>query len=104
RSELADPSRSDEQHTAPVEVSEHLRRERGGGRRDGRGALPDRGLAAHALAERDRLPEDAVEQRPRRDRIVRGAYLAEDLAFAGHERVEPGRDAEEVERGLVVVV
>ena len=35
--------------------------------------------------------------------LVRGAHLAEDLALAGHERVEPGRDAEEVQRGGLVV-
>ena len=50
-----------------------------------------------------RLPEDAVEQQARRPRLVRRAHLAEDLALAGHERVEPGRDAEEVQRGGLVV-
>ena len=33
---------------------------------------------------------------------MRRAHLAEDLALAGDERVEPGRDAEEVQRGRVV--
>ncbi len=44
-----------------------------------------------------------VEHRAGRDRLVGVAHLAEDLALAGHERIEPGGDAEEVERRLVFV-
>ena len=58
---------------------------------------------AHALADGERLAEHAVEQRPRRAGLVRGAHLAEDLALAGHERVEPGGDAEEVQRRRLLV-
>ncbi len=49
-----------------------------------------------------RLPEEPVEQRARRARLVGGAHLAEDLALARHHRVEPGCDPEEVERRSLV--
>src|SRR5581483_9773007 len=65
--------------------------------------LADRRLRADALADPERLPEDAVEQRPRRGGIVGGPHLPEDLALTRDERVEPGRDAEEVDRGRLVV-
>ena len=58
---------------------------------------------AHALADGERLAEDAVEQRPRLDGLVRRAHLAEDLALARHERVEAGGDAEEMQRGRLLV-
>ena len=88
-----------EQHAAPVQLAEHLRRERRRGRRDRRRALADRGLGAHALADGERLAEHAVEQRPGRNRLVGGTHLAEDLALARDERVEPGGDPEEMQRG-----
>ena len=87
----------------PVEIAEDLRRERGGGGRHRGRALADRRLGAHALAELERLAEDAVEQRPGRGGVERRPHLAEDLALAGNQRVEPGGDAEEMDRrGLVV--
>ncbi len=43
-----------------------------------------------------RLPEDAVEQRPDRPELVSEPHLAENLALARDERVETGRDPEEV--------
>ena len=50
----------------------------------------------------ERLPEEPVEQRSRRAGLVGRAHLAEDLALARDERVESGRDAEQVQaRGLV---
>ena len=49
-----------------------------------------------------RLAKDAVEQQPGRARLVGGANLAEDLAFARDERVEAGGDAEQVQRGSLV--
>ena len=51
----------------------------------------------HLLAGVQRLAEEPVEHGPGRAGLVRGAHLAEDLALAGHERVEPGGDAEEVQ-------
>ena len=54
----------------PVELAEHLGGERRGRRRDRSRALADRRLAAHALADGERLAEDAVEQRSRLDRLV----------------------------------
>ena len=50
-----------------------------------------------------RLAEDAVEEGARRANLVRDAHLAEDLALAGNERVQPRRNAEEMEsRGAIV--
>ena len=50
----------------------------------------------------ERLAEHVVEQRPGRAGLEGVAHLAEDLALAGDERVEPGGDAEEVERRRLV--
>ena len=58
--------------------------------------------SAHLAAGVQRLAEEPVEQRPGRADLVRGPHLAEDLALAGNERVEPGGDAEEMERGGLV--
>ena len=49
-----------------------------------------------------RLAEDAVEQQPGRAGLVRSAYLAEDLALARHERIEPRCHAKEMQRGRMV--
>ena len=103
RRELADPSCADEQDTPSVQIAEDLRRERRRRRRDGRRALADRGLGANALADRERLAEHAVERRPGGHRLVCVAHLAEDLTFAGDERVEARGDAEEVHGGRVLL-
>ena len=103
RSLLADLAGADQQDRAAVEVAEHLLRERGRGRRDRRRALADRRLRAGLAAGVQRLPEHAVEQQARRPGLVCRTHLAEDLALAGHERVEARRDAEEVQRGGLVV-
>ena len=50
----------------------------------------------------ERLAEEAVEQRAGGADLERVPHLAEDLALARHERVEPGGDAEQVQRGAVV--
>ncbi len=94
---------AEQQHAAAGELAEDLLRERGRGRRDRGRALADRGLDAHLPADVQRLAEEPVEQRPGRAGLEGGAHLAEDLALAGHERVEPGGDAEEVERRRLVV-
>ena len=49
-----------------------------------------------------RLPEELVEERARRAGLEGRPHLAEDLALAGNERVEPGGDTEEVQRGRLV--
>ena len=103
RCELADPAGADQQHAPAVELAEHLRRERRGSRRDRGRALTDRGLAPNALAERQRLAEDPVEQPSGRDGLERSTHLAEDLAFARDERVEPRRHPEQVQGGVLVV-
>ena len=50
----------------------------------------------------ERLPEEPVEHRPARAGLVGGPHLPEDLALARNERVEPGRDAEEVQSRVLV--
>jgi hypothetical protein len=82
----------------PVEAAKDLLGERGSGRRHRRGALADRRLGSHLAARVERLAEEPVEQRTCRPDLVRKPHLAEDLAFAGNERVEPGGDAEQVVR------
>ena len=69
----------------------------------------DAGLSPIAVSVRTRLPIWSAWRKTRSSsgpgdaRLVGALHLAEDLALAGHERVEPGRDAEEVHRrGLVV--
>ena len=49
-----------------------------------------------------RLAEEPVEQRAGRAGLEGAPHLPEDLALAGNERVEPGGDAEEVQRRRLV--
>ena len=100
---LAHLAGAEQKDGATVEAAEHLLGERGRGRRHRGRALPDCGLGPNLATAVERLPEGAVEQRPGRPELVRDAHLAEDLALAGHERVEACGDAEEmVGRGAVV--
>ncbi len=99
RGELADLARADDHDAAAGKVAEDLCGEGGGGRGDGRRALPDRGLGPHSLACVQRLAEEPVEERPDRPALVGRPHLPLDLAFARHERVEPGSDAEQVGGG-----
>ena len=87
----------------PLEIAEDLRRERRRGRRHGGRALADRRLGPDTLAELQRLAEHPVEQRAGGGGVEGGSHLAEDLALARDQGVEPGRDAEEMERRRVVV-
>ena len=67
------------------------------------------GLSPIAVSVRTRLPTASASRktrsstRPRLDRLVRGANLPEDLALPRHERIEPGGDAEEVQRSCIFV-
>src|SRR5438874_9619710 len=93
---LAHLACTEEENGAFLETAEDLLREGGGGGGDRSGALPDRGLRAHLAARMERLPKDAIEQRPGRSELVRDPNLAEDLALARNERIEPRSDAEEM--------
>src|SRR5207247_10051673 len=95
--ELAHLAGADEQDTASRQIAEHLLGQRGSRGRDRRGALVDRGLGPHLLADPERLAEQPVEHRTVGSRLVGVAYLAEDLTLAGNERVDPGRDPEQVQ-------
>ena len=94
---------ADDQDAVAVEVAEDLLRERCGSGGHRRGALADRRLDPDAPPGVQRLAEEPVEERAGRAGLEGRANLAEDLPLAGHERVEPGGDAEEVERGCLVV-
>ena len=48
------------------------------------------------------VAEEPVEKRACCADVVRGAHLAEDLALPRHHRVEPGCNAEEMERRCLV--
>ena len=66
------------------------------------------GLSPIAVSSRTRRPawsacrKSRSSNGPGRARLERGPHLAEDLALARHERVEPGGDAEEMQRGRLV--
>src|SRR5213075_319801 len=100
---LADLAGPDEQDRPARQIAEHLLGERRRGGRHRRRALADRRLRPHLAPRVQRLAEEAVEQRRRRARLVGRPDLAEDLALSRHERVETGGNAEEVQRGGVVV-
>src|SRR5581483_10135816 len=99
---LADRARADEEDVAAVEAAEHLLRERGCGRGHRRRALADRCLCANLSSCMQRVPENAVEQRPSGAGVVRRAHLAEDLSLARDERVEPRGDPKEMQCCRVV--
>ena len=68
----------------------------------------ERRLGAHALADAERPVKQLAQQRPGAVPLGRGLervlHLAEDLRLADDQRVEAGRDAEQVPRRLGVVV
>jgi hypothetical protein len=100
--QLRDVPRPGKEHAAAVELAEDLLRKRGGSGGDGGRILADRRLGAHLLARVQRLAEQPVEDRAGHPGLVGLADLAEDLALTGNHRVEPGRDAEEVQRRRLV--
>src|SRR2546422_5116811 len=100
--ELADLAGADHDDRAAAQVPEDLLRKGGRGRRDRRGALTNRRLGARFLAGVERLAKEPVEDRAGCASLVRCAHLAEDLPFAGDERVQARGNAEEVERGFLV--
>ena len=105
--ELAHFPGAEEQRPAVLDAAERLGCELDGGGHDRLRQLGQARLGAHALARAERILEEPVQQRPGRAggqrRIVGLAHLAEDLGLARHERVETGRDPEEVlDRSLVI--
>ena len=99
-------ARADEEDSPSLEVLEDALGELGGRRGHGGRVLADRRLRPHALADAQRLAEEAVERRAGRPclatRLVGFAHLAEDLRLAGHHRVEPRGDPEEMDGGGLV--
>ena len=75
---------------------------------DGCRVLADARLAAHALADVQRLAEQPVQDRTDGARVlgrlVRALHLTQDLRLAGNEGVQPCGDAEEVMRGFAVLL
>ncbi len=98
-----DPAGPRQKDLAPLQVAEDLCGERRrGGRYRGR-VLSDRSLGPHSLAKLESLPEHPVEERAGGGGVESGTDLAEDLALARNERVQPGRDPEEMQGGRVIV-
>ena len=100
RSQLAHPAGAEEQGALAFETPELALGEIDCGRGNGLGHLGQLRLGANALARVERILEEPVQDRARRAgaerRFVGVANLPEDLPLAGHERVETGRDAEQV--------
>ena len=100
RGELAHLAGAEDDDRAAVEVAEDLlgERDRGVADRDGAGA--ERGFRPHALADGEGRVEQAVEQRSGGFGLPGGAVrffdLAENLRLADDQRIEAGRDAEQV--------
>ncbi len=108
RGQLAHLARADEQDRPLVDVIEDAGGELGCSGGDGRRVLADARLAARALADVQRLAEEAVQNRTDGARVLGrlegGPHLAEDLRLAGDEGVEPGGHAEEVKSGLPILL
>ena len=100
--QLSHLARAHDQDPPALEVAEDLLRERGRGGGHRCGALADRGLDAGLASRVERAPEQAVQHRPTGTGLVGRADLAEDLALAWDHRVEPRRDAEEVQGGRLI--
>ena len=94
---------ADEQRRALLEAREDRARHRNRRRGDRDGVGADLRLGPHALRDRECRLEQAIEQRPGRAGVLRGAVgileLAEDLRLAEHHRVESRRDRERVRHG-----
>ncbi len=103
--ELAGLAGAHDEHGVVLELAEHLE-----GQLDGRGAhahraLADGRLGAHALADFERVPEQAVEDDAGATALagllVGGLHLGDDLRLADDHRVEARGDAEQVGDGRV---
>ena len=98
---------ADDEHAASGKRAEAVGGELDGGVADRRRAPPDRRLGAGPLAGAQGMAEQQVERRADAAAVDGGlprrAHLAEDLALAEDQRVEPGRDLEQVGRRGVVV-
>ena len=96
---LAHLAGADEQDPAARQLAEDLLRERSGG------GGTEAGLSPIAVSTRARRPAWSAWRKsrsssgPAAPALERRAHLAEDLALARDERVEPCGDAEEMERG-----
>ncbi len=84
------------------EIAEHLLGKSCGRRRNRCRALSDRGLHPNALPVCSAWRKSRSRNGPADAGFERRPHLAEDLSLAGNERVEPGGDAEEVERRRLV--
>ena len=108
RDELPHRARADDERAQSGEVAELTLHELDGDRRHRDRMACDLRLGAHPPPGLDRLLEEAVQRSSRRAGIERervsGTHLAEDLALARDERVQPGRDAEEMARRVVVAI
>src|SRR5215207_5269736 len=94
---LADPARTAEKNQPSVEAAEDLLSKCRRGGWDRRGRLADSRLRAGLSPGVERLAEEAVEQGAGRAGVESRANLAQDLALARDQRIEPCGDAEQMQ-------
>jgi len=91
---------ADQQHGRLIEPREHLLRKSYRRVRDRHRMRADAGIGAHPFGDRETMLEQPVEPGLERMRAARGLPgmldLAEDLRLAEDERIEPGRDPEQM--------
>src|SRR6185436_14301761 len=98
--EAADLAGADDQHAPAIEAAEDLPRQRDRRKTDRHRAFAKRGLGPYTFADAERPTKELAEHRPcaaaSRRRLERALHLAENLRFANNQRIETGRDAEEM--------
>jgi hypothetical protein len=103
RAECRDPAGADHQR-GPTRKSAQRPVDRFSGRdRERDRSLAEPGFGASPFPGAEGVAEEGVEDRPRSAARVCLAYLAEDLPFSEHDRVEPGRDSVQVPHCVSVV-
>ena len=100
----ADFAGADDQHASSLQTAENLPRELHRREADRHRAFAEGCFAADALADVERpvkeLPEHRAGAAPFRRRLERILDLTQDLRFADDQRVQAGRDAEEMLRDV----
>jgi len=108
RGQLDGVAGADQQYAGLAQVGEHLLGEAHRGERHRHGVCADAGFGAHPLGHREGVLQQAVQRRLQRVRLARKLvgilHLAEDLRLAQHHRIQPGGDAEQVARRVLLVV
>ena len=106
--ELGHLAGTEDEHVPPGEITEDLPRQFDCRVADRNGALAEAGFAAHSLADGEGRMEQAMRHRAGELQLARGCVgrldLTKNLRLADDERVEAGRDAEEMPRRVDAAV